>query len=277
MPILLQRLAEIREHWQAVANDFANTLPRTGGTYRVSRDISAPGIAILVCTNFRDELAVRYGGTRVTVVPFLQTTADEMPRYWLGWYEEWHPPTGRKSERRLQYRSSAITIYYGTQGERKRQLLRAEWAGAEYFDERLGRYIFQADGAAHPHWHVNGIRGYFDDLAQELEKVARDTELCRDIAVDRVRDFGNEDVEADIAELITFPSFPLPSASELSWTTIHLAANARWCDNPWRGPTGPQDMHANTPSDCIQIRRWLISCVRYLQAEIESNLIRGRH
>jgi hypothetical protein len=163
----------------------------------------------------------------------------------------------------------------GLKGFTKRQLLRAEWAGPERIVD--GCYRFQTHGSAHPHWHVDGIRGYLDDVSRSWDHLMTERDAARDLALDRIRDFGDDHAPEDIAGLFILPTIPLPGPSELAWTEIHLAACARWAEQPWPGPDGPHDMHANNPESCQQVRLWLTSCIRYLQAEIDDKLAIARH
>jgi hypothetical protein len=275
MPLLLERMKDINAHWDALRGDFQSFLRPENGAYYIDKDESAPGTATLKSRNFPDEVAERFGGTVVPVVLFLSDHANEQPWFWLGWHEEWGIPSSSRSGKRLQFRSSAVTVYLGIRGNAKRQLLRAEWAGAEELID--GRYVFPASGSAHPHWHVDGIRGYLNDVSRSWDRLISERNAARDLAVDRVREFGDEHAQQDIAGLFTLPPVSLPGPSDLAWTEIHLAACARWAEQPWPGPGGPHDTHASNPENCQQLRLWLTSCVRYLQAEIEDKLLRGRY
>ena len=275
MSLLLVRVHDILVHWDALRSDFQSFLPSENGACYIDRDELVPGTATLRSRNFRNEIAQRYGGNDVPVVLLRSDQSDGEPRFWLGWHEEWQPPNGPRVGKRLQFGSSAITIYLGREGRIKRQLLRAEWAGPYEIND--GRYIFQAHGSAHPHWHVDGIRGYLTDVSRSWDRLISERDAARDLAVDRVRDFGDEHAERDIAGLFAMPTISLPGPSDLAWTEIHLAACALWAEDPWPGPSGPHNMHARNPESCQQVRLWLTSCVRYLQAEIEDKLARGRY
>ncbi|PTE12417.1 hypothetical protein C9427_00170 [Mesorhizobium helmanticense] len=151
-------------------------------------------------------------------------------------------------------------------GEPKRQLFRAEWAGVQRVEKQVD--MFPGNGAAHPHWHVDAIRGYVDGIKQQLEELRQDAELNRELVLGRVRDFGDGEAERDVAGLFSAPQLQLPTNGEMSWTGVHLAADARWSEQPWPGPAGPHDVHAKGPKDLDALRCWLVSCVRYIQAEI---------
>jgi hypothetical protein len=259
MPVLTQRWTEIRAHWHATAHALKGVLPADGGDYHPEYEHGAAR-ATLICGKYPNEIAERMGGTVVRVVPFLAATSEDELRYWLGWYEEWQLPAQGKATRSLQFRSSAITIYYGGAGTTKRQLLRAEWAGAESYSEAKNRHVFQADGAAHPHWHLDGIRTYYDDIARQIEATL--TGFDRD--------------QPELAGLVPLSTFNTPTREELAWTGIHLAAAVRWAEAPWPGPPGPHETHATSPTDTKQIRSWLTSCVRYLQVQFQHEIERGR-
>ena len=251
MPVLLKKHTEIRVHWEALGAAMQTILPRSGGSYRAQYEHA---VANLRCSNFPDETAFRIGGTQVTVVPLVQTTESDPPLHWLSWFEEWTEPKTRAGRRQLQFGSSSITVYYGKQSNPKRQLLRAEWTGA--LREEHGQEVFQAPGAAHPHWHVDGVRAYFSEHEQSL--------------LDPIVS------EGAVSEIPREPTFVIPDRAELCWTGVHLATHAQWPDNPWPGPAGPHDMHAAGPSDLLPLRNWLISCTRYLQAQIQGELLRAR-
>ncbi|MGO8869200.1 MAG: hypothetical protein ACLQME_22145 [Alphaproteobacteria bacterium] len=264
MSLLLKHQADVKAHWRAIASELGGVLPPGGGTYYALSEYS---VAVLVCSNFPQETAARLGGTRVHVVPLLQTTPDNPPMHWLSWHEEWCTPVkGRR--RHLQFGASDLTVYYGKPESPKRQLLRAEWAGV--LREEGGKDIFQAPGAAHPHWHVDGIRTYFNELEQN-----RQTKIDALVA-ETVKEFdGDEDQRGAIEPFSDFlPT--VPDRDELCWTGVHLAAHAKWAEKSWPGPAGPHDMHAAGPIDLPPLRRWLTSCARYLQAQIQEQLLRGR-
>ena len=266
MSVLLKNISQIKDHWHAVASDLESILPKSGGRYRADFEHT---VVTLVCSNFPGETADRIGGTKVPVVPLVQTTPDDTPLHWLGWYEEWGTPV-RRSRHQLQFCASAITVYYGKPESQKRQLLRAEWTGV--LREEAGKDIFQSPGAAHPHWHVDGIRSYFNEFKDRLDRPAQVDAL----AVEQVREFGADKNQQHGAEPFMESPLAFPSRSELSWTGIHLAAHARWSEQPWPGPAGPHDTHAAGPTDLPPLRQWLKSCAYYLQAQIQDQLLRSR-
>lgn len=274
MPMLIKKYTNIQTHWRTTAQRLSSILPRSGGDYKPG--FQQGGLVVnLYCSHYPTEIASRFAGATVPVVPFLETVPDESPTYWLGWYEEWCVPREGRSARRAQFKMSGITIYRGAEGAAKRQVLRAEWTGAENYDQLEDRHVFPADGAAHPHWHLDGLRAYSEELKGYFETLEKEYELRRDLAVEVAR--GADAVEAeDLFGILTPPPSAIPSADESAWAAIHLPARARWSEIAWQGPAGPHDTHATTPADFEEIRRWLTSCVRYLQAQLQSELLRGR-
>jgi hypothetical protein len=206
----------------------------------------------------------------VPVVPFLQTTPDDPLHHWLGWHEEWTTPERGRAGRYMQFRSSALTVYFGNADTPKRQLLRAEWAGVLH--EENEKDVFQASGSAHPHWHVDGIREYFDDLQHQFS----DRQISGDLTGGEAQEFGGSENGQDEPNPFAALLSDLPTRDELCWTRIHLAANAKWAAQPWPGPAGPNDTHAAGPADLPALRSWLTSCVRYLQSQIEEQLLHDR-
>jgi hypothetical protein len=204
LPVLHKHPSELKAHWHATASDLGAILPQSGGEYRADFEYAA---ATLVCSCFPGETALRLGGLAVPVVPLIQTTPDDPPLHWLGWHEEWGDPV--KARRHLlQFGASAITVYYGKPETAKRQLLRAEWTGV--LGEDGDRDIFQSPGAAHPHWHVDGIRGYFNELQRQVADLKD-----KDLATDKVREFGRD--ETSKMSLACSRHRRLPSPAELNF------------------------------------------------------------
>lgn len=253
----------IKGHWHAVASELDAILPKSGGRYRAHfEDL----VATIVCSKFPGEMAVRFGGTEVPVVPLLQTTPDDPPVYWLGWFEQWRSPS-KPARNKLQFSASAMTVYYGAADRPKRQILRAEWSGV--LNEKAGIDVFQSPGSAHPHWHVDGIKSYFVEIQEGLDR------QVRAVAQD-AKEFVGDPKSVTSVEFGTEVPIYIPNASELCWTGVHFAVEANWSEIPWSGPDGLHDSHARGPADLKQIRAWLTSCARYLQAEIQAQLLRAR-
>jgi hypothetical protein len=274
MVALLETRNGIRAHWRTAASQLGAALPLTGGNYFAQYN-SSEYVASLGCNNHPNEVALREGGLAVPVVPLLHSTSDDSIDYWLGWHEQWRVPTSG-STRRLQFKFSAVTVYWGPKGVSKRQLIRAEWAGADGYDQTRERDVFPADGSAHPHWHIDGFRTQLEELRRQIDEVVNEHELKRELAEEQIREFGERESESAIVSLFDLPSIRLPSNSELAWTRIHLATNASWSSNLWSGPDGPHDTHAQNPNSVAEIRNWLMSCVRYLQSQIEKEIHRAR-
>src|SRR5205814_10033431 len=96
----------IHTHWETFRGNVERLLPRENGTAYIDKDTSSP-TAGLRCRSYPDEVAERYGGRVVPVVPFLRNQTEERPWFWLGWYEEWTVPTrAKRPGKRLQFRSS---------------------------------------------------------------------------------------------------------------------------------------------------------------------------
>jgi hypothetical protein len=263
MGLLLKRAKEIKDHWHKVASDLGEILPGAPQTYRALFEETAGTVATLRCQQFQNEIADSAHGAR-PLVPLIDAVPNESPVYWINWYEEWAPQRTAAS-RFLRFHTSAITVFYGVSDAPKHQLLRAEWAGVEAVKDGID--VFQGKGAAHPHWHIDAVRSYITDFRRHLEDLSRDIELRRNLAIDRIREFGDEDAEQDVSQLLVSKPLSLPPERELIWTAAHLALSARWSEQSWPGVEGPHSSHACGPTDLPNIRNWLTSCVRYIQAE----------
>jgi hypothetical protein len=276
MGMLIKDIADINGHWRRAAYELEQSLPKTGGRYKA--DFQNGGLSTsLICSEYASETAFHCDEFTVPVVPLVETLPGSPPNYWLGWYEEWVTPKRRAAKGKQQFKLSAILIYHGGAGSRKRQVLRAEWAGPEDYDREKGAYIFQGKHAAHPHWRLDGLPLHIENIKERWEKSIREFELPREIAVDRVKEFGSVQVEQDISGMFDAGDFPtVETADELAWARVHLASNARWSERPWAGPSFPHDMHANVPTEFAHLRGWLTSCVRYLQVELGAQLAHGR-
>jgi hypothetical protein len=119
---------------------------------------------------------------------------------------------------------------------------------------------------------VDGIRDYFDDLRRQFS----DRQIGDDLTEGGAQEFGARATEQDASNQLAALLMDLPTRDELCWTRIHLATNAKWATQPWPGPVGPNDAHATGPTDLPALRRWLVSCTRYLQAQIQGELQRAR-
>lgn len=265
MPLLLKRREEVKNHWHAAAHELGGILPGEKRLYRSRWDEPAGTAATMICQAFPGEWAERDNGLRVPIVPLIQSLPDESPVYWVSWFEQWSPEE-KANSRNLQFRSSSITFYRGAQDSPKLQLLRAEWTGVQKIEKSTD--IFQGSGAAHPHWHFDALHGYLDDVARQIDAVGGLSDAIQGEAVEEFREFGDEQAEREVAAIFLPRTVQLPSQSELSWSAIHLAAAARWSEEAWPGPDGPHDVHARGPESLEALRRWIYSCVRYVQAEI---------
>lgn len=266
MPVLLETLSDVRSHWRAFAMGAAAILPVANTSCQI-REVGLT--ASLWCREFPNETATRRTGAEIPLVPLIGAVTGESPVYWLSWFEEWAAPRSA-SNRKVRFHSTGLTLFYGTIDRPKLQLLRAEWAGVESTD-RSNVDIFQGRGAAHPHWHVDAVVSYLDRIRDQIESSEADAALRRDLVMERVRDFGESDVNADIGPMFTSQTIDLPTARDLSWTSIHLASNAAWANRPRPGQDGPHTTHANGPNELVEIRQWLLSCIRYVQHEVNEN------
>jgi hypothetical protein len=264
MPLLSKRRDEVKHHWHAAASALGDILPGSAKSYRPFFEEPAGTTATLVCQRFHSETALRDTGLRIPIVPLIESASSESPTYWMSWYEQWSPEI-RASSNKLRFHSSSITIFKGVQDAPKLQLFRAEWSGVQKVEKQ--KDIFQGNGAAHPHWHFDALRSYLENTGRQLARAEQHPENARVAAADEVRDFGDVPLEQEVASSFR-PVDYSPSANELDWTAIHLANDARWSEQAWPGPEGPHDVHARGPESPDALRRWLSSCVRYVQAEI---------
>lgn len=264
MPLVCSR-GEVRDHRGALAAALRAILPAQGG--QVVARVSGDDLEADLRLSGTDQEYAGRRGLPTPVVPMLEATPDSPSRFWLAWHEGWRAPqpmTGRRAPRKgsIQFRTSSVSVYVGDPGAPKRQVIRGEWAGAEV-SSATGRPAFQGNGAAHPHWHYAGLDADDKD-GGGLSALAAST-------------FGAE------AGVVDFePDAPAPQVaraargSDAAWAGVHLAASARWAQLEWLGPRGPDAAHAFDPADCAEIRRWIVSCVRYLQSELQGQLVRSR-
>ena len=251
MGVLIARDNEISEHWNQMVNMFMAVLPESGGQYRLSQsNVNEFNEAELSCQSFPNTVAIRLDGSEVHLVPLLETVT-EPPNVWINWHEAWRSPQMGPRQRRRQFHSSSVTVYIGAASETKLQVLRAEWAGAEVDEQNQNNFVFQGNGAAHPHWHLDGISRMHDVYTKHWSRISQDFMARRDLA---------REVNVSDEALQLFDISDVPSLSE----------------DQWLGPSGPSDMHAENPGSCINVRRWLVSCVHYLQTEIQEQMHKGR-
>lgn len=265
MGLLLETRTVIEDHWRTSAIAMAENLPGGSRVHSAYWDKPAGTSASLRCQAFPNEIAIRQDGiSTAPIVPLIASSPGESPIYWMGWYETW----AAMSTRRLRFCSSGITVHYGPEGVPKRQLFRAEWSGVIGVEKEID--IFQGRGAAHPHWHIDAVQSYLDDMFQQMHRWKREVQLRA--TADAVQEFGAEGApQEDSSDAVA----SLVPDSELSWTQMHFAANARWSKRLWPGSEGPHDVHAVGPENVGELRSWLASCVRYIQSEINKPLSKG--
>ncbi|MDP2779279.1 hypothetical protein [Devosia sp.] len=269
MTVLICRQSDVAAHWQNIRADFRRILPENGAFYDIER-LSEDRVQLRL-GNGAAETTIRYDGQRVHLVPFLDVVSDQPQNYWLAWYESWKDPQSGQGKSRRQFHSSSITVYAGSPGSNKYQVLRAEWAGGEVVGNgKDQKVVFQGKGAAHPHWHLSGLETLGTAPLQLVDDVVADSD---DELAMLARELGAED---ELLGTIAFPSQSRLERIDPAWASIHLATSARWAQKEWTGQDGPHDMHATDPESCGEIRSWLISCVRYLQSELQTQIHRGR-
>lgn len=265
MSVLVCRQDAVHAHWQKLRASFRKILPENGSYYEVEA-LSADRVQLRL-GNGASETTIRYDGQRIHLVPFIDVAPGQQQNYWLAWYESWKDPQAEQGKTRRQFHSSSITVYAGLPGGNKYQVLRAEWAGGDLVGKGKDRkVVFQGKGAAHPHWHLSGLEAMAAGVSDFAESVSVDVD---DELAQLARELG-EDIGGPADQ---------PSRLERidpAWASIHLATSARWAQNEWLGQDGPHDVHASDPASCGEIRSWLVSCVRYLQSELQNQILRGR-
>jgi len=184
------------------------------------------------------------GRGQVAVAPFVELKDDLWS--WLGYHEEWADDPGGRG-RRLSFRSSSLTIYFGRAHENpKPQMFRAEWAGLARWGGAKD-YIFQAPGAGHPHWQFDAIESL--KRLDDAEEVAALRELLTG-GGDAVSKFQPNGTRASLAD----------SLSDHSLSRIHFASAAAW----WK----LGEPHAHGPGKPDDIRSWLAGSLAYIAEEL---------
>lgn len=126
----------------------------------------------------------------------------------------------------------------------RKQLLRLEWEGVD----ELG--MFEAEPAAHPHWQTDQWLAGYDRSRGDLTTRLIQSEVPREFAL-------HEDV---------------PAPPHVRWMrAVHLAAAARWADEPWRGEDDCS-MHARPPKNIAEIENWSLSALRYIAHQFRAAL-----
>lgn len=183
-------------------------------------------------------------GGRTNVIAFLPLQGQLLA--WLGYCENWCVLSKRGKNH--EFRSASLSVYFGLEHEAyKPQVLRAEWAGWAKWDG--ASYAFQSE-AGHPHWQIDA-----------LESLGQDTSALRGKTLQALQDSDEGEVVHEfLPEADTVRGLVL--AQGLS--RVHFPSAAAW----WR-PT-PQNGHAFTPEDTMQLRSWLTLTLRYLKSELAS-------
>lgn len=274
MTILICRHAEVIGHWKQTLTALRKILPENGHHYTLSNE---EGYEVeLTVGNAAREVTLRYDGRHIPVVPFLDVPSGRTSTYWLAWHEGWRQPQTGTGRDRRQYRSSSIAVYVGEPGSNKDQVLRAEWAGAEY--ETVGKsrqIVFQGRGAAHPHWHLAGLENNGNIATRGLSQFEPAEPAAIGLAA-FADEAGDAGAVRDGTAFLEAGRNSRLDMIEPAWASIHLATSARWAQMEWTGPSGPHDTHSANPVNCGEIRSWVVSCVRYLQSELQGQVRRGR-
>jgi hypothetical protein len=124
--------------------------------------------------------------------------------------------------------------------ENRKQLIRLEWAG-------LDKDGFEAKIAAHPHWQI-------DRWTAGYEAREKRTLSTTDLPAQEFRPGGEAAPPMNVAWI----------------RRVHLAAAARWAEEPWTGLANDCWTHAYGPHEAIAIANWVLSSVRYLASQFET-------
>jgi hypothetical protein len=140
------------------------------------------------------------------------------------------------------------------------QLLRAEWAGLRKLGE--DNYIFEAEGAGHPHWQVDALRALTNRM-----RLRREQEQARRALIE---DHQNFQVVSGLDDLLAATAFSTEELEDpdISWSSMHLALNAPWHIQPWKKDSPASMPHAHNPVTITQIIDWATWTVSYVQQEI---------
>ena len=154
----------------------------------------------------------------------------------------------RAGKAKLRFSGARIIVFLAwghakpkeTLRDNRRQLIRLEWAGIDVDG-------FEAKVAAHPHWQI-------DRWTAGYEATYRRVLASEDVPA---REFG---VGPDV----------MPPR-DVAWVRrVHLAAGARWADEPWDGSAGDCWTHAYGPRDQNAIANWVLSSLRYISSQCET-------
>lgn len=246
---LLVDLDALNAHHSILETEMGK-LAKKVGKVRIEGDLALPRVAAGLAGE-GCEAAERVRGGEALLLPLRPVGAGLWA--WLGYREEWDlNSTGRASARRKYiFRSAGLTVHFGVVGDRQKpQLFRAEWAGWADWPEGLG---FQAGDAAHPHWQFDAL----DTLVPEGESNEAEEFLALLRAEQgevEAREFTPHGLTAsDIRSLVR--QRPL--------SRIHFPSGAQW----WKQK--PDNAHAHTPRKSDELRRWVMSSVEYIWAELD--------
>ncbi len=246
-----ETLARVRQHWATLAGELREVLPRA---VRLTIEASAGGVTG-VLRSMNSSLAWRQRGGNMPAVPLL-IGPDKVPRYRVGYAEEWEERPGPHP---LRFKAANLTFFMSPSNEAPTvQLFRAEWAGLREWTK--GSVGYQSPGAGHPHWQ-------FDALGHYMSEEQRRARLRRALgALQAPPEVPEEFSPASLdtaADLVAEEE-----AVDTSWTAFHFAAGARWPIQPWPGPGEPSEPHVWAPESLVSIRKWVRSVTMYARQEL---------
>ena len=141
----------------------------------------------------------------------------------------------------------------------KLQLFRAEWAGLR--TQSAGVFIFEAQGAGHPHWQFDVYETRAGAVEQERQRVHELAKALDEIT--SVEDFG-EIVVAELApERVLSQNRCMQHLSR-----AHFASCAAWSKFPWTGDANETRTHAQGPASVKEIENWVSSTLIYIGQEL---------
>ena len=197
------------------------------------------------------DFAARNRGGRVPVAPVFGLKRGMW--LWMGYHEEWRDTqlSAKRdaSKRRLSFRSSGITFYFGRPNDPfKPQVFRAEWAG--WLTWQGNDYSFQAGKAAHPHWQFDVLESIADD--QSSAKANELLQALQSSADREAVDFADL-VDDNIKDLLLTQPF----------SRLHFMSAAHL----WK--SAPEDSWSHCPKTAVEIQKWVASTVNYIVDEFK--------
>lgn len=195
------------------------------------------------------EVIQRNRGRAAQVAPAWRLSGETFA--WIGYREEWALEPAAGATQRYSFRSTGITIHFGSIGEiDKPQMFRAEWSG---FAKWSGdSYAFQAGNAGHPHWQFDAVDSLSsDEYSNEAKSLIG--EIKSSDTEDIIREFSEEMISDGIQNNLT-------CAKKLS--RVHFASAASW----WKSDVS--GAHAHAPNSVADLSTWLEGTLAYLSEEL---------